>query len=217
MTKRDRLILVTITTVFLLFVLNYFFTVPIIKRSIAQAEQAEQLDAEILQLQEDIAQGQDLMQEIIAVDSRLQVLGLEYYSNENYSVHNRFVDIANAYGLSVSAIAIGEATPTEQNTQAASIEQIAEHRLVINQLSVQEIELIDSYYSIVKQPVTITVIGRVDRIIDYIDEMSREDVYTVMTAAEMDTVSMQSDITVALQFEQYRYILTPIQLDVNIV
>ncbi len=207
MSKRDEYILAATITVFILFLLNYFITVPIINRSLEQLEQVEVLDDKILQLQLDIAQGEELSQAILESDSRITAIGLELSDNDNYSVHNRFVDTATEYGLLVSALALGDSTAVVLDEQTQTIETVADHELVVGQLSLQEVELINSYYKVVRQPITVTVTGSVYDIIEYVTEMSRDDIYTVMTSAEIDTYSNEADITVALQFEQYRYII----------
>ncbi len=206
MSKNERSVLIVAVTVLIIFALNYFVALPTIVQYNENLDEVVQLDEEIAKLEQNIAQGAELEAAIAQTDANIVAVGLEEYYNENYSVHNFFVDTAQKYGITVSSLSLSEVTAISNDETDTSIAAISEHPLIAGQMEPEEITAIPAYYEIVLQNTSMSLEGNINTILDYADELAKDDIYMVLPAMSLtDFINNNEEQTISLQFVQYSY------------
>ncbi len=206
MSKSDQTILIVAISVLILFLLNYFVTVPTVTGIGEGSERVVELDAELEELAQDIARGAELETAIAEIDTKIAAMDIDRYYDENYSVHNFFVDSAANYNLTVGALSLSEVSSISANLTDGGTELIAENPLIINQMTIEEINAILPYYEIVSQSTSILVTGTPESIFDYIDGLAKNDIYIALPSLSLtDFQNNEVEISTSLQFTQYMY------------
>ncbi len=217
MSKSDQTILIVAVTVLILFLLNYFVTVPSIDSYTEGTLKVAELDAELDQLEKDIAQGAELEAAIKEIDNNIATIGLDQYYDENYSVHNFYVDSAENFGLTVNSLSLSDASVVEASLADGGSTIISEHPLVSGQMEESEITTVPNHYEIITQTTSMTVNGTIDSILDYSDALAKNDIYMVVPAMSLsDFIDNTEAVDMALQFVKYSYQVAPAELTTDI-
>ncbi len=217
MSKKDMLILTVTGSLLVLFLLNYFVTLPSINSYFTNVERLVEVETELSELQEDIAQGAELESAIEEQKAFVGTLDIEEYLGENYTVHNFFVDSAENFNLVVNSLTLSEATEVNTFIVDGGTQIIAAHPLVEGQMSDEEIDAVANYYRIMTQTCAMTVTGTADRILDYVDALAKNDIYLVIPSLSMsDFVGNEEEIELSLQFIKYTYMQAPQELTTEI-
>ncbi len=206
MSKRDKSILIFAVMVLVLFVLNYFVSVPSVLNYNENMAQVEVLDEELAKLELNIQQGEELEAAILQIENNINSTGLEQYFDENYTVHNYYVDTAQSFDLAVSSLSLSQVNPFSSSVADIASQEIAEHPLVSGQMEPEEISQVSGHYEIVTQTTSLAVTGTVNDILDYVDHLAKDDIYVVIPALTLSNfVNNFEPVTMTLQFTQYFY------------
>ncbi len=206
MSKRDQSILIFAVTVLILFVLNYFVSVPSVLNYNENMAEVAVLDEELAKLELNIQQGAELEAAILQVENNITSVGLDQYYYENYSVHNYYVDTAQNFGIQVTSLSLSQASTVESEISDTATQAIAEHPLVAEQMAYEEISQVQNRYEIVTQTTSLSVVGTINDILDYVDHLAKDDIYVVIPSMTLtDFVNNFEPVTMSLQFTQYFY------------
>ncbi len=206
MSKKEQSVLILAVTILILFMLNYFVSIPMIDSYNENMEEVVLLDAEVEKLERNIQQGEELSAAIIEIDDKIEQLGLEQYYYENYSVHNFFVDTAQNFGIEVNSLSLSDANVASEEISGDAIGVISQHPLITEQMTVDEIAQIPAYYEIVVQSTSLNVTGTIDDILDYVDHLAKDEIYVLIPSLTLSNfIDNTDDVTMTLQFIQYYY------------
>ncbi len=206
MNKQTQAVLTVTVAILILFLLNYLVTIPTIESYGENLESAEALQGELLTLEQNIAQGAELEGAIAEMDGRVIDVGLQEYRDENYSIHNFFVDTAQGFGLEVNSLTIGTMSPVDTTVSEAALATIAQDPLVVGQMAQEEISTIPSYYEVINQTTSMNVTGDIQTILDFTDALAAEDIYILLPALTLSNfIDNTEEVTLSLQFIQYSY------------
>ncbi len=215
MSKNDSLILTIAVTVMLLFLLNFFITAPSISGYNENMLTVDELNAELSALMENIARGEELKSEIERLDIQFAEAEIKRYNDENYSIHNFFVDSASSYGLAVESLAMSDVAPIGNMSTEGESELILQDALVAGQMTVEEIDEIPTHYEPVSQTTSILVTGSRENILNYIDAVARDNLYVSVPSLSLsgvdDIFSAEESFSTSLQFVEYMYRENPEQ------
>ncbi len=218
MNKQTQAVLTLTIAVLLLFFLNYFVTMPTIEGYGENLESAEILQDELLTLEQNIAQGAELEGAIAEMDSRVAAVGLQEYHDENYTVHNFFVDTAQSFDLTVNSLTIGSTNAVETIVSDTALAAIAQDPLVVGQMELTEVNAIPNYYEVVNQTTSMSVTGTIQTILDFTDALAKEDIYILLPSMTLsDFVDNTEEVTLSLQFVQYSYRAAEIEASTSFV
>ncbi len=217
MSKNDRLIITVALTLLILFLLNYFVTLPSITSYNENMVKVEELDTQLQELQADIAQGAELEAAIVEVDANIAAFDIDQYHDENYSVHNYFVDAAETFTLEVSSLSMSNVASAGATLSSSGSEVIAEHPLISGFMTVEEIEAVPSYYEIVSQSTSISIAGTPEQIFSYVGAMAEDQAYISLPNLSLsDFLNNDQTVETALQFVEYAYRVAPVDLSVEV-
>ncbi len=206
MSRKEQSILILAVTILILFVLNYFMCLPMFESYNENMQEVAVLDEELEKLQLNIQQGEELGAAIQEVDERLAASTLEQYYDENYSVHNFFVDTAQRFGLEVSSLSLSQVGAYSYSSADATGSDISAHPLISGQMTPEEISAVPAYYEVVSQTTSLNVTGTIETILDYVDYLAKDNVYVVIPSLTLsDFVDNFSEVDMSLQFIQYYY------------
>ncbi len=206
MSKKEQSILILAVTILILFVLNYFVCLPMYNAYNENMQEVAVLDEELEKLQLNIQQGEELEAAIQEVDERLASSTLEQYYDENYSVHNFFVDTAQRFGLEVSSLNLSQVGAYSYSSTDTTGSDISSHTLISGQMTPDEIAAVPAYYEVVSQTTSLSVTGTIETILDYVDYLAKDDVYVVIPSLALsDFVDNFGEVDMSLQFIQYYY------------
>ncbi len=213
MSKKDMMILTVTVSLLVLFLLNYFVTLPSVNSYLENTTRLMELEIELSELQNDIARGAELEGAIAEQQALIDTFDIEEYYGENYTVHNFFVDSAENFNLVVSSLSLSEASEVSTTIAPGGSQIIASHPLISDQMSEEEIDAVPAYYQIVSQTCSMIVTGTPERILNYIDALTKNDPYLVIPSLSMsDFVDNEEEIDLSIQFIKYTYVQTPEEL-----
>ncbi len=206
MSKREQSILIFAITVLILFMLNYFVTIPMVQSYNDNMAEVAVLDEELDKLALNIQQGEALEAAIMQADNSVATSGLDQYFYENYSVHNFYVDTAQSFDIEVTSLGLTDVSVIENAVSTEVATLISEHELIAGQMTPDEISLIPAYYNVVTQSTNLSVTGTINNILDYIDHLAKDDIYVVIPSLVLsDFVDNYGEVSMSLQFTQYFY------------
>ncbi len=218
MNKQTQAVLTVTLAVLVLFLLNYLVTMPTIESYGENLDNIEVLQDELSTLEQNIAQGAELEGAIAEMDGRVTAVGLQEYHDENYSVHNFFVDTAQSFGLEVNSLTIGTMNPVDTAVSEAALASIAQDPLVAGQMTQEEIGTIPSYYEVINQTTSMNVTGTIQTILDFTDALAKEDIYILLPSLTLsDFIDNTEEVTLSLQFVQYSYRAADLEMSTEAV
>ncbi len=215
MSKTDITILIVAATVLMMFLINYFISFPAITAYNENNIKAAELEKQLTDINMNIANGALLEAEILRLDADISAMAIERYYDENYTVHNFFVDEAEQYDIDVGSLSLSEISTVASSADSFVYESIAQNPLVAQQMPQEEIVSITGYYEVVSQSTSMLVTGTPAAIFDYIDSLAKEDIYISLPSLSLsDFVDSEAEISTSLQFIKYMYRQTPQQSEV---
>ncbi len=218
MSKSEQSTLILAITILILFVLNYFVTLPTVESYNENVERVSELDLELLELERDIAQGEALAQAIKDANSDIRTIGVDEYFDENYSIHNFFVDFAEDFNLDVTALSMSEAGVLNSSLTEAGIATIAGNELVSGYMTNEEINVITPYYEVLSQNSSLSVEGTIEDILDYADFLAKENIYMVFPSLTLsDFIDNNDEVSMTISFVEYSYRVATVDLTSQIV
>ncbi len=218
MSKSEQSTLILAITILILFVLNYFVTLPTVESYNENVEKAAALDLEILELERTIAQGEELEEAIAAEERAIASVGIDEYYDENYSIHNFFVDTAETFDLDVTTLSMSEASIVNSTITDLGISTIASHALVSGHMINEEINVIPAYYEIISQNSSLSVEGTIEDILDYADFLAKENIYMVFPSLTLtDFIDNNDQVDMTISFVEYSYRVASDDSDLQVV
>ncbi len=218
MSKSEQSTLILAVTILILFVLNYFVTLPTVQSYNENVLEAAELDIEIEELERTIAQGAELEAAIEDASRAISTIGIDEYFDENYSVHNFYVDTAEDFDLEVTSLSMSEPGEVQSTLTEAGIATIASHELISGHMQTEEINVIPAYYEIISQNASLSVEGTIEDILDYADFLAKENIYMVFPSLTLtDFIDNNGEVTMSISFVEYSYRVASIDDSAQIV